>query len=260
MYNEQLQRMLEAGKLASQVIMDIYNQHAEKVEIKDDDSPVTQADKQSDKIIREYLQKYFPTYGLLSEETSDDLDRLTKDYVFIIDPIDGTKDYISHDDEFAINIALSYKHEIVVGVIFVPAKNEIYYAVKNEGAFLIKDDKTIKISVSKNKMKRVLRSRHHTTKAEDEYLNKYQDEIVSVTGCGSSYKGCKIASGEAELNFKLGDGTKEWDVAPIDIIVKEAGGIFTKMDGTNYSYNRKDVHNHEGFIILNEKNENFFVK
>lgn len=260
MFSNELQRMIEAGNLAGKVIMDIYNEHSEKVEIKEDDSPVTQADKQSDKIIREYLQKYFPEYGLLSEETSDDLIRLTKDYVFIIDPIDGTKDYINHDDEFAINIALSYKHEIVVGVIFVPAKDEIYYAVKNEGAYLVKNNQTKKIHTSNNEQKRVLRSRYHTLKIEDEYLEKHRQQILSVEGCGSSYKGCKIASGEAELNFKLGKGTKEWDTAPIDIIVTEAGGSFTKPNGERYQYNREDVYNHEGFIILNKYDEQFFTK
>ena len=257
MFEKELQVMLEAANKAKEIVMEIYNKHSEVVEIKEDDSPVTQADKQSDKLIREYLHNNFPYYGLLSEETRDDKDRLNKDYVFIIDPIDGTKDYINHDDEFAVNIALSYKHEIVVGVIAIPAKDEVYYAVKNNGAFLIKDGKTQQIHTSNNDKKRVLRSRFHTLDIEDKYLEDHKDLIESIEGCGSSYKGCRIANGEAELNFKLGKGTKEWDTAPIDIIVREAGGSFTKPDGSLYSYNREDVYNHEGFIILNKFDERF---
>lgn len=259
MFEKELQVMLEAGAKAQTVIMDIYNRHSEVVEIKEDDSPVTQADKKADKIIRDYLHEAFKDYGLLSEETSDDASRLEKDFVFIVDPIDGTKDYINHDNEFAINIALSYKHEIVAGVIYAPAFNEVYYATKNGGAYMIKDGNKNQIHTTNSEKKRVLRSRFHTLPIEDKYLEDHKDLIVSIEGCGSSYKGCKIASGKAELNFKLGEGTKEWDIAPIDIIVKEAGGSFTKPDGTNYRYNREDVYNHDGFVILNKRDSRFFL-
>ena len=259
MFDKELQIMLEAGNRAKEVVMEIYNKHSEIVEIKEDDSPVTQADKKSDKLIREYLHNNFPEYGLLSEETSDNKERLSKDYVFIIDPIDGTKDYINHDDEFAINIALSYKHEIVVGVIVIPAKDEVYYAVKNEGAYLLKDGNKQQIHTSDNEKKRVLRSRFHTLDIEDKYIEERKDLILSIKGCGSSYKGCCIARGDADLNFKLGAGTKEWDTAPMDVIVKEAGGSFTKPDGSLYTYNREDVYNHDGFIILNKFDKRFII-
>ena len=259
MFEKELEQMIIASLKAKEVIMEIYKKHSEVVEIKEDKSPVTQADKQSDTLIRTYLHNMFPEYGLLSEETSDDKSRLEKDYVFIIDPIDGTKDFIDHDDEFAINIALSYKHEIVAGVICVPAMDELYYASKGKGAFMVKDGETKQIHTSDNEVKRVVRSRFHTLPIEDKYIEERKDLISDIIGCGSSYKGCKIARGDADLNFKLGAGTKEWDTAPMDIIVKEAGGSFTHPDGSIYTYNREDVYNRDGFVILNKVDKKFFT-
>ena len=136
MYELELKIMLEAGKKAREKIMEIYN-NGFTVEIKSDNSPVTQADKQADQIIRNTLKDHFPQYAILTEESNDDLSRLDNDYCFIVDPVDGTKDFVAKNGEFATNIALAYKHEIVVGVVFIPAKGDIYYALKGEGAYHI---------------------------------------------------------------------------------------------------------------------------
>ncbi len=250
MWEKELKAMIEAGKIAQKAILDVYHGKFDII-IKSDNSPVTEADKQADKIIKEYLSKKFPTYSFLTEESEDDLKRLQYDLVFIIDPVDGTQDFCARNGEFATNIALSYKHEIVVGVVVIPCLDDIYYAIKGQGAFYMHEDKIVQIHVSdKLDDLTLLMSRFHAGEYE-QYVVKNDKRIKHVEAFGSSIKACRIARGDGEVYYRLNEGTKEWDIAPIDLIVKEAGGIFMKPNGENYRYNKEDVYNHEGFIILN---------
>ena len=132
--DKELSVALKATKLANELIMNLYNKEY-KTEIKEDDSPVTEADIKANEIIIKTLKEEFSDYGILSEEINDSFERLNKEYVWIIDPIDGTKDFIAKTDEFTVNIGLIYNHEVVLGVIGVPAKNEIYYASKGNGSY-----------------------------------------------------------------------------------------------------------------------------
>lgn len=260
MYDIFLNAALQAARLVKKPIMDIYNSHDFNVEIKSDQSPVTKADKLSDKLIREYLSTMFPDHGFLTEESKDDLSRLKKDYVWIIDPIDGTKDFINKDDEFTVNIALSYRGEIIVGVVLIPAYDQIYYALKGQGAFFIdKDKKVEKIHVN-NKLNNLtcLISVFHHNELEQNMILRHTDKIKNVVKKGSSIKACLIAKGEAELSYRLSSGTKEWDTAAINIIVNEAGGIFLQTNLTPIKYNKKDVYNRKGYIICNNI-KNFLV-
>ena len=147
MWEEQLNAAIEAGVKAIEGILNIYNTDFD-VEIKDDNSPVTLADKNADKVIREYLHSKFPTYAFLTEESTDDKSRLDNDFVWIVDPVDGTKDFVAKDGGFTTNIALAYKHEAVVGVVVVPLTGEIYYAAKDLGAFYRHNGITKRIHVS----------------------------------------------------------------------------------------------------------------
>lgn len=250
MWENELKSMIEAGKLAQEKILEIYNNGFD-VEIKEDNSPVTIADKTADKMISSYLLEKFPSYAMLTEESEDNLDRLNNDFCFIVDPVDGTKDFCAKNGEFATNIALAYKNEIVVGVVIVPALNDVYYAVKGEGAYHIyPDGSKVRLHVSnKTDGLTLFTSRFHSTDFEQK-LPSLDKRITKVDCRGSAIKACRLAEGLGEVHYR-GAGTKEWDIAPIDLIVKEAGGIFEKPDGTNYKYNRKDVYNHEGYIIAN---------
>ena len=167
MWEQELKIMIEAGKKAQKKILEIYHQPF-AVEIKSDNSPVTEADKQADKMISKILKENFPNYALLTEESTDDLSRLENDFCFIVDPVDGTKDFCAKNDEFATNIALSYKHEIVVGVVIIPAKGDIYYAIKGEGAYhLYPNGKVERIHVNDKKENLILlTSRFHSTEYE----------------------------------------------------------------------------------------------
>lgn len=254
MYKSELEVMIRACKEATKVIMEVYNRDFD-VEIKSDNSPVTEADKKADAIIRRILLENFPTYSLLTEESEDNLERMKNDYLFVVDPVDGTKDFVHKDGMFTINVALVHKKRVVAGVVYIPCDDVYYFASKGNGAYKVsKDGKVSKIHVNdKDDNLTMLSSVFHVTKEEMEIYERHKDIIAKIERFGSSIKACKIAEGSAELSFRLGPQTKEWDTAASQIIVTEAGGIFSKPDLSEITYNREDVYNREGFVILNKK-------
>ena len=253
MWEKQLEAAIEAGLRARYKIMEIYN-HDFDVEIKEDNSPVTLADKTADLIIRDTLHKAFPEYAFLTEEAEDDPTRLDNDFVWIVDPVDGTKDFVARDGGFTTNIALAYKHELVVGVVVVPVTGEIYFASKGNGAYHRVDGKDKLIHVN-DKLEDLtcLCSVFHTNEKELELIEKHSDKIKHVMKFGSSLKPCRIAEGLAEITYRMSAGTKEWDTGACQIIVEEAGGLFIEPDGGRITYNRKDVYNRKGYIVVNRK-------
>lgn len=259
---EKYQREFEVAKKASyeaaDAIMKIYREGFE-VEIKSDNSPVTLADKTSDQILRSSLEKNFP-YAFLTEEEEDDKSRLRADYVWIIDPLDGTKDFVDHDDEFAINVALVYQHEPVLGLVLIPATDELYFAIKGEGAYYMKnrDDSPKRISVNQKKENlTLLSSVYHSNTDEKALAGEFSSHIATTRHVGSAIKACLIARGEAEVSFRFNPNTKEWDTCAPQIVVSEAGGFFTEPDGTPIHYNREDVYNRNGFSIYDIEENNF---
>ena len=258
MWEEQLNTAIEAGIAAIEGILKIYHTDFD-VEIKDDNSPVTLADKNADKVIREILHKRFPDYAFLTEETDDDKSRLENDFVWIVDPVDGTKDFVAKDGGFTTNIALAYKHEAVVGVVVVPLTGEVYYAAKGMGAFYQKDGVTKQIHVN-DKLDNLIvyKSVFHSKQNEEEMYKKHADKILRIEKWGSALKPCRIAQGLGELSYRLSDGTKEWDTAASQVIVEQAGGIFLDTNKKRIMYNREDVYNRDGYVICN-RIENFLL-
>lgn len=248
MYKKELQVVLDTIKQAKETILSIYYKGFD-VSLKEDNSVVTNADLASEKIIRESLLKHFPNYAILSEETHDNKERLNNDYCFIVDPLDGTKDYVNKTNNFAINIALAYKNEIVLGVIAVPCRDIYYYAVKNQGAYKIENNQVSKINVSNRTENLRMLTSQFFFNSNKEYENN--PLIESLTPIGSSYKAGLIAEGKAEFCLKFDDHTKEWDTAPSEIIIKEAGGVMSDMYGNENKYNRENFVNTNGFIIAN---------
>ena len=259
MFEKELEVALEAAKKTIPTILDIYNSNELGVEIKDDNSPVTKADKAADEIIRKHLSNAFPSYSLLTEESIDDKSRLNNDYVWIVDPIDGTKEFVAHSDEFTVNIGLAYKHEAVLGVIIIPVTGEIYYAVKGKGSFYQKDGKTTQIHCnSRTNGLTTLVSRFHSNADEQAMIKKHSDRIKHQRIVGASIKGCIIAKGDAEMSYRFSNNTKEWDTCAMQAIVEQAGGFVLKFDGNPIRYNREDVYNRGGYLICNCK-ENFLI-
>ncbi len=260
MYETILQKMILAGKLASEKIMEIYEKGF-NVEIKEDKSPVTDADIASDKIIRETLS-CFTDVAWLSEEDTDDASRLSKQKLFIIDPLDGTIDFVQKDGQFGINIAYVEDHKPVVAVVCAPAQHQIAYAVKGKGAYLIHADGTEeRLHVSdKTENLTLVVSKTNCSKFEEKQFEKHSDLIKEIIPMGASTKAIYIASGKAEACIRMTDQTKEWDTCAPDLLITEAGGIFEDTRLEPFVYNRRDVYNHFGYVMLNRKENEVILK
>lgn len=236
---------IEAGK----AIINIYDSEIFDVMYKEDNSPLTLADKEANKLIVSRLSKAFPDYAILSEEEKDNEERLNNDYCFIVDPLDGTKEFIKRNGQFTVNIALAYQGKPVMGVIYVPVTEELYWASEKNGAYLTLQGKTEKIQVSNRKEDiRVVMSSSHGCVEMDNMIQK--NHLVNYVKIGSSLKGCLIAKGDAEIYYRF-NPTMEWDTAAMQCIVEEAGAIFRQMDGTSMCYNRVNCLNEKGFYIIN---------
>lgn len=257
MWNRELDIAKKAAVKAGQEISRIYNEHGDmQVEYKEGNSPLTIADKASNAIIVEMLRREFPDYAILSEEEKDNRERLENDLCFVVDPLDGTKEFLKRNGQFTVNIALAYKHETVMGVIYVPVTKELYYASQGDGAYL--EDSSGEVtrlnvsSCTEIPELRVVMSSSHGCKEMEDLIEKYQ--LKNLVKIGSSLKGCLVARGDAEVYYRH-NPTMEWDTAAMQCIVEEAGGIFRQMDHTPMHYNREDSLNAKGFYILN-KSEN----
>ena len=238
-YTLELEVAKSAAREAGKKIMEVYALPF-AVEIKKDASPVTQADKCAEKIILEMLLKEFPMYGVLSEETEDTSERLTKEYVWTIDPLDGTKEFVAKNGEFTVNIALVHKHEPVVGVIYAPVLDQLYYAAVGKGSFLEEGGKKHKLTPSAHSAVEkmfITMSRSHATQEKE--LVK-QHKFKGVITSGSSLKGCLVASGKADVYYRF-TSINEWDICAMDCIVTQSGALITDFTGKKLSYNKSDI-------------------
>ena len=247
------EKELEISRMAAteavKAIMNVYNSGEINVEYKDDRSPLTEADRQANKIIVRMLSGAFPDYAILSEEEKDNKERRQNDYCFVVDPLDGTKEFIKRNGQFTVNIALAYKGKSVMGVIYVPVTEELYWASEGNGAFLMQHGRTERIHVSDRKEDiRVVMSSSHGCKEMDNLIRR--NNLVNYVKIGSSLKGCIIAKGEAEVYYRF-NPTMEWDTAAMQCIVEEAGAVFRQMDDQEMRYNRENCLNAKGFYIIN---------
>lgn len=253
--------MIHAAIHASRKIMDIYSGEYD-ISFKDDASPLTTADIASNEIITSRLREKFPDCSILSEEESDSTDRLTNENgVFILDPLDGTKEFVNRNGEFCVSLAFARNKRVICGVIAVPAKEWIYYACVGEGAyktdfdgisenFRIGDGKRLHVSDRWEKVTAVV-SRSHMDEQTKRLLQRNQRRIGEIITVGSCLKGCYIAEGRADIHYRFGEFTKEWDTAAMQVICEESGAIFTDIYGDVLSANRADPVNRRGFRILN---------
>lgn len=256
-----IREMVKAGLAASAKIMEIYDGDYE-VSFKEDSSPLTSADTASNEILTAYFREVFPEYAILSEEEADSAERLSNNAgVFIIDPIDGTKEFIHKNGEFCVSLGFAARHKVTAGVIAVPAKGLIYYAYEGRGAYRIPfaeigEDFAIgcgtKLHVSDRTEKIVLAaSRSHMDRQTEQLFAQNEDRIADTLTAGSCLKGCCIAEGTADAHYRFGAFMKEWDTAAMQILCEEAGAVFTDIDGKPLIANRADPVNRRGFIILN---------
>ena len=257
--SEVLNTLKELAVKAGEAIMEVYNTNFE-VNYKEDASPLTIADRRANAIIVEQLKARYPQYAILSEEEKDDKKRMENEYCFIIDPLDGTKEFVKRNGEFTVNIALSYSGTSIAGVIYVPVTKDLYYASEEEGAF--KQDGTTgavcKLQVSDKTTDLIwVGSKSHSSEKEAALIQEHQSSIGETISAGSSLKGCMVAEGKADVYYRFGY-TCEWDTAAMQCIVEQAGAIVNQMDGTPLTYNRENTLNDKGFYIVNRR-ENIWV-
>ena len=243
--NLAINSVINAGK----TVMKIYNQPFE-TKIKSDNSPITEADIASNKIIQKIIST--SDYPILSEETKDNKKRLEKETVWIIDPLDGTSDFVNKTGEFTIMIGLVRKQVPILGIIYCPPQNTLYVAQQNQGSYQLAGEKWSKMSVSTISdltKSRTVYSRHHSEESERLFFKYIKTK--KLTKRGSSLKAIDVASGTSELYFTSTNKIKQWDTCASYCLVKEAGGNMTDVYGNDLNYNIDDVNHQNGIIVSN---------
>jgi len=238
--DELIEQVVSISRLAGQEILKIYDSDFE-VETKADDSPLTAADKAAHELIVHALGELTPEIPVWSEESAaiPYPERAAWPRFWLVDPLDGTKEFIKRNGEFTVNIALINGHEPVLGVVHVPVQNREYYGYQGGGAFLSEagaKPRSISASAETNMPVRVVGSRSHPGKSLENYLAKLGPHVM--VSMGSSLKFCLVASGEADLYPRLGP-TSEWDTAAAQAVVECAGGQVINLEGRRLLYNTK---------------------
>jgi 3'(2'), 5'-bisphosphate nucleotidase len=211
-------------------------------ERKGDASPVTVADHASNDVIGRMLGEAFPGDAVLSEESADSPDRLTSERVWIVDPLDGTKEFLAQNGEFSVLVALTLGAVPVVGVVYLPSSDVLFAAVRGGGAFVERRGERRRLDRSTavvGSAVRLVGSRSHG----DPFLLRVQEalEITDVVPCGSAGVKCtRIADDERDLYVHPAPYLKEWDTCAPQIILEEAGGRVTDCRGEPLRYNKPD--------------------
>tara|TARA_X000001036_G_scaffold174116_1_gene164777 strand:- start:1154 stop:1918 length:765 start_codon:yes stop_codon:yes gene_type:complete len=244
--------ILQISKDAGEEILSIYKSGAFEIESKNDSSPLTKADKVSNEIICESLKKLNPDIPIISEENCDVTfsERVNWERYWLIDPLDGTKEFIKKNGEFTVNIALIENGKATMGIIFAPVCNQYFWGDEKLGSYSSTDLKEFKkISISKRESKiKILCSRSHPSNELEEFLSTYDDyEIIKK---GSSLKFCLIANGTADIYPRFGP-TSEWDIAAGSAVLRYAGGSIKTLQGEELLFNKKDSYINEYFIASN---------
>jgi len=243
---------------AGAAIIDIYNGSDFDVQIKGDDSPLTRADLASHHIIIEQLEKHFPEIPCLSEESTEIDFSIRKKwpFCFVIDPLDGTKEFIARNDEFTVNIALIENGRAILGTIYAPVLKTLYYAADDIGAFKVIDNEkpqAIQVRplqhVDGHQHFTVVASRRHGLAEVETLCQNFAS--FDLTSRGSSLKMCLVAEGVADIYPRLAL-TSEWDTAAAQSIVEHAGGQLVQLDFARMTYNQKESLLNPFFLVLGD--------
>ncbi len=248
------QLSVEAGKK----ILAIYETDFD-VEHKADESPLTAADMASHKAIVAGLEALTPDVPILSEESTKIpyAERKQWDWYWLVDPLDGTKEFIKKNGEFTVNIALIHNGDAVMGIVHVPVKNMTYFGATGHGAFKEEAGNapvSIKVAGPNSGTLKIVGSRSHAGDSLKAFLDKVGDhEMVSM---GSSLKLCLVADGTADIYPRLGL-TSEWDTAAAQAVVEAAGGKVTKLDMEPLKYNTKDELLNPFFLVFGDSSRDW---
>lgn len=252
-----LPRIIEISEKASQEILKFYKTDYD-VKEKDDNTPVTSADIAAHDCITCELTSLTPDIPILSEEAANIPfnERQLWDTYWLVDPLDGTREFIKKNDEFSVNIALIINHTPVLGVIYIPVTDTCYYATAGNGAYKKTLKETFQLNVKSSQQDKIIvaGSRSYLDASLDNFLNKLAHyEFIRM---GSSIKSCLVAEGKVDIYPRLGP-TSEWDTAAAQCIVEEAGGYLTDTSLKPLRYNTKDILLNPHFLVFADKNINW---
>jgi 3'(2'), 5'-bisphosphate nucleotidase len=235
---------------AGQVILEVYATDFD-VQSKADESPLTQADLASHRLIVAGLEALTPDIPIISEEEGLPLfdERRQWATYWLIDPLDGTKEFVNRNGEFTVNIALIDSNRPVLGVVHVPVQDKTYIGCEGHGAERRDGESTtvIRVAESSNQPVRIVGSRSHRGSSLDVFLDKVGES--DMLPMGSSLKFCVVAEGRADIYPRLGP-TSEWDTAAAQAVVEQAGGKVLELDGKPLSYNEKQDILNPWFIVV----------
>ena len=235
--------LLPLAREAGAAIMRVYATDFE-ARAKEDASPVTEADLAADRIIVAGLEAAFPDISVITEERASTHNAAKAGALFfLIDPLDGTKEFVKRGGDFTVNIALTQNGVPMRGVVYAPAIDRMFWTA-DDGTAWQQDGgaapRKIAVSQPDNAALNVVASKSHRDKATDDYIARYQ--VADFKSAGSSLKFCLLAAGEADLYPRLGP-TMEWDTAAGDAILRAAGGFVERMEGGPLLYGKSDLHN-----------------
>lgn len=256
-YQREIEVATEVGRAAGAVLLEHYNSPflvEQKINALDEIEEVTAADREANELIVDRLRKEFPDDGILAEESSDSEHRLEKDRVWLIDPMDGTKNFIARDGDFAVQIGLAVAGESIAGVVYQPVRGVLYRAVRNGGAW-IEDENNVaaRLSVSST-----IKPNEMVLASSRSHRSPRMERVVSEFGFKNEMRrgsvGVKIgliAERLADLYLHLSPSTKQWDTCGPEIILAEAGGRLTDLFGQPLRYNGLRVDNRNGIVATN---------
>ena len=241
---------------AGKIIMEVYESNDSiDLSYKEDNSPVTKADQLANEIIVQGLNELEYKFPVISEENKEISYEVRKDfeYVWMVDPLDGTKEFLKRNGEFTVNIALIHFNRPVLGVVYTPVSGALYFGAKDKGAYLEKDGQKFLLQVKEFSITdsglQVICSRSHLNKETQEIINRLDNPVLVQKG--SSLKFMELAEGKAHFYPRIAP-TMEWDIAASDIILHEAGGkIYQEGGDQPLRYNKQFLYN-PGFLAFGQ--------
>ncbi|MDQ7006746.1 MAG: 3'(2'),5'-bisphosphate nucleotidase CysQ [Acidobacteriota bacterium] len=247
----ELEVALEAAMAAGREVSRIYREGFD-VRQKGAEGPVTTADLRADEVIRQILGSAFPDDAQLSEERPDDPARMGRSRLWLIDPLDGTHQFVDRIGEFAVMIGLALEGRSVLGVVHLPEEQLTLAALEGAGAFVVEASghrRFLELEPWSPALgaPRVTVSRSHAGPRTRQVLDRLQPSRVLRSG-SVGRKACLVALGRADAYFSLGRRSSHWDACAPEIIVREAGGVFLQADGRPFRYNLADVRNRQGLL------------
>lgn len=230
---------------AGKILLDFYDKPS-GIKEKHDGTPVSDADKASSDYLHSRIAQAFPNAGIFDEERSQSTSGLQKEYCFVIDPLDGTKDYLRKGDAFSVFVGVLHNNVPVIGVTYRPRLNELAYAIRGRGAHLTDNNGTRKLSVRPLQDLAVLVTNSRYEQLEGIIAKVQPDKITKLS---SSTKIIEVAKGNADAFLCAKETTMHmWDLCAPGLILEEAGGIITDLDGKPFTCTPKDIQNDTGII------------